>query len=441
MDSNSLEWLRQSRNAGFSDQEIQNQLMAAGWNEAQIRELFQSDIAVQTSFHNTEREETTSLGFEELVTVSPGGNMPGVFSLMGIAWQITKQRIVIFAVIMLLSAVIAVIAMGIFMLLSMFGFGAALFSFDEGISATTGLLLFAGIAIYYIIFSLAMSWIQFALVLSITEAHASIGSIITKSFKRIFSYWWLLLLTGFLVGGASMLFSIPGIVFAIWFSFSIFVLGVEGIKGMQALLRSKEYVRNYWWPVLGRNLAFGLMIGIPLMILFALVGLAKSETLLVIFQFIFSLVLLPFGVAYNYSQYVSLRKIKGDSMPTPQKKGGLIATAIIGWILIPGFLFLTGSVFLGSARDKARDAQRMSDVAQLRTALFLYYDDEGEFPSNLDLLEPEYIFDVPIDPETLESYEYTVLLGGSDFELCATFENKSVSGSKERCMTSQWILQ
>lgn len=49
-------------------------------------------------------------------------------------------------------------------------------------------------------------------------------------------------------------------------------------------------------------------------------------------------------------------------------------------ISIIGLLSSLGMVSLNSARIKARDALRMADMAQLRTALTLYYDDNGAYP-------------------------------------------------------------
>lgn len=45
MDINSLEeWLRKSRQAGFTDKYIREQLLASGWSEQQITDLFSGDL-------------------------------------------------------------------------------------------------------------------------------------------------------------------------------------------------------------------------------------------------------------------------------------------------------------------------------------------------------------------------------------------------------------
>lgn len=68
----------------------------------------------------------------------------------------------------------------------------------------------------------------------------------------------------FLVGFLSMLIVfvglvlliVPGIIFAVWFSFSRFVVIKEGLGVRASLKRSRELVRGRFWPILGRYLVF-----------------------------------------------------------------------------------------------------------------------------------------------------------------------------------------
>lgn len=50
-------------------------------------------------------------------------------------------------------------------------------------------------------------------------------------------------------------------------------------------------------------------------------------------------------------------------------------------ITIIGFLASVVLVSMGGAKGKARDARRYSDLRQLQTALELYYDDNGSYPT------------------------------------------------------------
>ena len=55
---------------------------------------------------------------------------------------------------------------------------------------------------------------------------------------------------------------------------------------------------------------------------------------------------------------------------------------------------------LGVARAKARDAKRIADINQVRSALELYFDDNGSYlaTNNMVSLEPTYLVNIPHDP-------------------------------------------
>jgi len=75
----------------------------------------------------------------------------------------------------------------------------------------------------------------------------------------------------------------------------------------------------------------------------------------------------------------------------------LVVIAIIG--ILATLLLLQ----LGVARSKARDAKRIADVNQVRTALELYFDDNGQYPAQATYaglvgnLIPKYMTLLPVD--------------------------------------------
>lgn len=76
---------------------------------------------------------------------------------------------------------------------------------------------------------------------------------------------------------------------------------------------------------------------------------------------------------------------------TNNKKGFTLIELLVV-IAIIGILSAIGLVSLNGAREKARDAQRKSDLAQIRTALTLYYDDHNSaYPSVTNVIQSDAV--------------------------------------------------
>ena len=63
------------------------------------------------------------------------------------------------------------------------------------------------------------------------------------------------------------------------------------------------------------------------------------------------------------------------------KRQGFTLIELLVVIAIIGLLSTLAVVALGSARQKARDAKRLSDLKQVQTALELYYTDNSGYPA------------------------------------------------------------
>ena len=67
-------------------------------------------------------------------------------------------------------------------------------------------------------------------------------------------------------------------------------------------------------------------------------------------------------------------------------------------------------------RKRALDDERVDHLWEVETAVENHWWQNDELPESLDVIESE----LPVDPETEEAYEYT-LLTDTSYELCATF--------------------
>ncbi len=121
------------------------------------------------------------------------------------------------------------------------------------------------------------------------------------------------------------------------------------------------------------------------------------------------------------------------------KRRGFTLIELLVVIAIIGLLSTLAVVALGSARVKARDSKRLSDLKQVQTALELYYTDKGAYPTSTDSLvlggasarcldgagfkascTNPYMGLVPDDPGST-TYGYTSA-AGTDYAITATLE-------------------
>ncbi|MFA7216875.1 MAG: prepilin-type N-terminal cleavage/methylation domain-containing protein [Candidatus Paceibacterota bacterium] len=135
---------------------------------------------------------------------------------------------------------------------------------------------------------------------------------------------------------------------------------------------------------------------------------------------------------------------------------------LIELLVVISIISLLSSIVLASlntARIKARDAKRMQDLRQIRTALELYYDDNGKYPvisgwvysTNWGALQTAltpYMKKMPVDPKNTglgpwnEDSGYTYAYGNNtasypnEYDLVAQFEDHS---NPNRCELKGWI--
>lgn len=91
-------------------------------------------------------------------------------------------------------------------------------------------------------------------------------------------------------------------------------------------------------------------------------------------------------------------------MTKPARGFTLIELLVV--IVIIGILATLATITLSSARSKARDARRVSDIKQIQTALELYYNDASSYPaatavvsgSALVFNSVTYMAKIPADP-------------------------------------------
>lgn len=142
-----------------------------------------------------------------------------------------------------------------------------------------------------------------------------IGKLYGEGLKKIFSYSWILILRSLIIIVGMILFVIPGIIWAVYYSLSVYVFLGEGAKGSAALKKNKQLIKDYWWPVFFRHLLiFLILIIIGQVILLAEFVSAKSIYPFISFLLstIFYFFILAFSSVYSFYIYKDLKRVKNQ---------------------------------------------------------------------------------------------------------------------------------
>jgi len=132
-------------------------------------------------------------------------------------------------------------------------------------------------------------------------------------------------------------------------------------------------------------------------------------------------------------------------------KKGFTLVELLVVIAIIGILSTLSVVSLNSARAKSRDARRLSDIKQIRTALDMYYDSSSTYPvscpalgtgncacltsvgwtntSTTNCTGTIFMQKVPSDPLSSASYTYTSTSSGQSYEIVYKLEANSASST------------
>ncbi len=294
-----------------------------------VASLVASDDEPATSPPLTSKDpETPSVGHEPAAEQIPLEAPPAkprrtemmrIGELFSASWQSFKSRIWTLLGISLLGVLLVLIAFflmqsGMNLLMGLFG------------GSMLGPLL--SVLVMGSFMFLAVTWVAAATVYAVvdgTGVKASLG----LGLNRVWAFLWLFSLVGLIVGGGFGLLIIPGILFTVWFSFAQYVLAAEDTRGMEALLKSKEYVRGHGWGVFGRLLLL-MLIFIPI-------------SLIPIVGPLLSMLLGPFTMIYYNEIYQDLREMKPDiTYPVSSGQKSLwITLGIVGFLAMPVFTYFT----------------------------------------------------------------------------------------------------
>ncbi len=280
----------------------------------------------------------------------------GAGATLSQAWGLYKNRIGTYLGVALLPILVSLLLGGVLS-------GVALLIKNATVLI---ILIVLGILVGFVS-ALFQIWSQVALIYAIKDRDEGIG--FKESYRRawgkLHSVIWISILAALIVGGASMLLIIPGIVFFVWTIFALLVFVVEGERGMRAIIKSREYVRGYWWPVFGRFL-FILFIALVIAIIPALLSIVSKDLAEIINGLIW-IFFAPLGALYLFLIFTNLREVKKDMVFNPTSGQKSVFTFFAIFLFIAGLLmgiFVALPLYQGIRNEGAELNRMMNSFPQ-----------------------------------------------------------------------------
>ncbi len=328
------------KNKGVADEEIVKLLISAGYHEGEIRAALAeyvpgSEYVISLPAPDGEKEEyaPTSVAVRRQAQQAraPLPKLPGFIEMFLDAFALYKARVIVLTEVF----VIPVIAMAL----------SALFLGASRSNYAASRLFWSGLSVLGYLVSVVLLLVSaLAMILALRNEKMGTEEAYWKSLQNIGGYVWVALLAALAVFGGFLLGVIPAFIFGIWFAFYAYIFVDQKQTGMDALLRSKEYVTGYFWDVLWRVLLLLLAASIA----DALVGgvsLIFGTGVNYIASLLLQILIVPFILAFFYSLYSSLKKNKPDLADQPVKgdRSFFIFVILLGAILPFIMLYLKGS--------------------------------------------------------------------------------------------------
>jgi hypothetical protein len=268
-------------------------------------------------------EEPLSASCEEPPGPPGARVMTDIGELFRQSWELYQKRfatlVLLYFLAMLAIVIPTVIATGLAFFMTWIAGGVAFV-------AMVSIGVLAGVACFL--------WCYSGFLCAVVDETLRLEDALARGKKMILPLAWIFLLSGFIITGGYLLLIIPGVIFTVWFFLAQFIMSAENVRGMEALHKSREYVRGHWLDVALRLFLIWLVSGVVSAIPFL--------------GFLLAVLFFPYLMIFHWLIYRDLRAIKGDISCPCGTKNKLIwpGVALVGWIIVPLILtLLFGSLF------------------------------------------------------------------------------------------------
>ncbi|MFC1687212.1 hypothetical protein ACFL0L_01410 [Patescibacteria group bacterium] len=438
-DINIFEQVKQFREKGISDGEIENRLSADGWSKTQIHDAL--DISQELS------------NIPEVKENPPEKFIVG-HQLLLRSWKVFSS---LWGPLLLLALISTVIIIGIQILFSIW-------------PSTLVLYLLMLFVIY-----LAGAFFIIGITHSLVYSEKSTRKIFSNSCKLYLPFIWTSILAGLAMIGGFILFIFPGLILAVLFIPLPFVMVKEGKSGFSALKRCYAITRDFrldiFWKVV-------MLVGIVAFITFILglilvafwlfvANVSTGELSFFLFvsgglgfllsQFLLLLIIPPYIQSYYSVLYADL-SVAHPYKSDPESTLEVGRKIVIGFMMVGIFALMLFGLAGGKAiitgeydnflqpnkitregiefaklqyqyfliekenliydESERNDVTRSIDIYGTQITLQEYFLDNEIYPATLEELVPSYLNSLLTDPETGEIYEYAPTEDRKGWSLC-----------------------
>lgn len=322
-----LDYIKQQFEQSVDAGTVKNSLLSSGWKERDIDEAL---FVVFSDPFNTQASN---------INVPTIKKLPGSFTILSQAWALFRKRVGALSGVLVATILVPAFLFGAGFLILMLG--------GSFLSAKAGLMAFVLMALLGIVFFslliFLVSWGQAAMVVAIRDSQEQIG--VKESFRRSWvklrSFIWLtiLLFVVYYLGIAMLL--IPALLFMVWFGFSSLIMINEGFKGTSALMKSRAYVKGYFWGVIWRIIFIYLLFFVLVLFINTLVAILGLTVIMTPISLIISF-LSPVISVYMFYLYSYLKRLNGDIVidTSLKSRAMFIFTNVFSFLAIPIILVL-----------------------------------------------------------------------------------------------------
>lgn len=295
-----------------SDEEIVKLLISAGYREGEIRAALTEYVPGSGAGVITLLAPGSALSLngpsahaEKYKEVSDFPKLTGLSETINRTVALYKARAVVLTEIFVIPA--AALAVSAILLNASASSAGAAHAF-WGVLST---LAYAASLVLFLLGGLAI-------ILALNKEGVGTEEAYWESLRGAPGYLWVVFLTLLAFLGGLILGIVPAVIFGTWFCFAAFIVAdsSHGQSGVNALLRSKEYVTGYWWVILGRV----LLLILAAAVINALIGgisLLFGAWVNYVVSMLLQLAIVPFGITFMYALYSSLKEAKPELIDKP----------------------------------------------------------------------------------------------------------------------------